>query len=215
MKKNLMLIAALMILCVSCTAHADGAFTLRNGVHFGDSESIVKAAESWEAVDSRHIFHFTGPLAGKESLVYYRFDDDHLKSVLYVIGTVYEDTGRTRYSRTSSFEDVEFLLMSKYGTPMVDKNDTNCLLSDEVLVFYASWLTACPSDENWPCDFEKVSPVKNEAKWIVQDGNNLVLIQLAEYPIIQNGENCCLTLLSYCTFTQEEAAAKVAMLSDM
>ncbi|MBQ8136318.1 MAG: hypothetical protein IJ174_02695 [Clostridia bacterium] len=205
--------ALLLTLLLSClgSANADPGFTLRQGVHFGETEETVYAKETWTPLADGHFFAFEGKITDLPSMVLYTFDDGiipgdtaerGLKNVLYCVNTVYLEDGSTRYSRRSSFPVLCNLLRMKYGAPLTGGEALACVKEapiPQIYTLYLSWFASVGVT-----DFEAISPDYERAVWIVPDEGGDVTIEVQEYRVTQNGEPCYFTLLNYSVYSDFE-----------
>ncbi len=214
----LALILALLTVAVIPAAMAESGFTLRNGIRFGQTQEQVDAQETWENITGFHLFDYTGQLIGYDSLVRYDYgayfgkESEGLCSVIYAIGTVYEEDGGTLYSQKDTYANtLNGLIIKYYNAAMQyykEKGEDyyNTVPGNPILSNYIVFLQSVAGSEN--ADFEAIEVSAdgsgdNSTKLIIPDGDLEVVIELNRYEIIQDGETRYLVLLSYCRLSQD------------
>ncbi len=209
----LLLSLAALPAAAESTLSADSTFTLRNGIRFGMKQDEVKALETWTPVTGFHLFGYTGQLIGADSLVryYYSESDSGLEAVLYAVGTVYGEDGKTIYAANDLANELYSGLVLKYGAKMIDylkalaAADPETSVSVEpienpMLSMYILYLKSAAGGEG--VDFEAISD-NNKMTFVIPDGSQNVNIDLQSYKIQQNGETRYLTLLCYSRLSEE------------
>ena len=209
----LLLSLAALPAAAESTLSADSTFTLRNGIRFGMKQDEVKALETWTPVTGFHLFGYTGQLIGADSLVryYYSESDGGLEAVLYAVGTVYGEDGKTIYAANDLAIQLYNGLVMKYGTKMIDYRkalaaadpDTSVSvepIENPMLSMYILYLKSAAGGEG--VDFEAISD-NNKMTFVIPDGSQNVNIDLQSYKIQQNGETRYLTLLCYSRLSEE------------
>lgn len=214
MKKTVALLMTLVCVCAILSAHAEGAFTLRNGVRFGDTWETIQSKETFERIQDGmpHIFQFKGDFCGMPSMVRYYFGEnlanapqpgDRMKSAAYIVNTQYKENGGTSYSRKSSFSKLCAMMCAKYGDAAVEADSLKNVNADPLISYYIFWLNAMHVDSF--SDFDSLDSLhRQRAVWTVPAGGRTVVIEVQEYGVIQDGKNCFLTLVNYSAYTEKE-----------
>ena len=208
MKKLISLLLAVIASLSILTAHAESSFTLRNDIHFGEDLQTVVAKETWAPIEGTHFYNYAGELLGLPSMVMYNFKKEtdsnpqkELMSAKYCINTVYDEEGKTHYSRESCFSMLCLSLKMKYGDPLKNPESVKTLEDDPIIQFYTLWLASAAVKKQ--ADFESISTDNSRAVWVIPEKGRNVVIEAQEYELIQDGEKCFLTLLSYSAYTDE------------
>ena len=217
MKKTLCLLLILACILGTFSAAAENSFTLRNGLHFGDSQETVDEKETWEAIPGFHVFKYKGKMMGFPAIVKYTVGDEDdsnnvfpglfedqkgLKGVTYCINTVYGENGKTVYSPTSCFSAVCSALRVKYGEALSAAEMRNQEKGDPLLLLYINWLASEAAGVH--TDFESISVDPQRAMWVIPGEKADVVIEVHEYKVVQNGKPCFFTLLNYSAYTDRE-----------
>ena len=216
MKKILCLLLTLACILGMFSAAAENSFTLRNGLHFGDSEKTVDQNETWEEITGIHVFDYRGKLMGLPAMVKYivgtedeskniyptLFEDQKgLKCVTYCINTVYDENGKTVYSPVSCFNTVCSALRIKYGEALPASEMRDQGRKDPFLLLYIHWLASVAMSRS---DFESISVDPQRTMWVIPGDKADVVIEVHEYKMVQNGKPCFFTLLNYSAYTDRE-----------
>ena len=221
----LLLSLAALPAAAESTLSADSTFTLRNGIRFGMKQDEVKALETWTPVTGFHLFGYTGQLIGADSLVryYYSESDGGLEAVLYAVGTVYGEDGKTIYAANDLAIQLYNGLVMKYGTKMIDylkalaaaDPDTSVSvepIENPMLSMYILYLKSAAGGEG--VDFEAISE-NNKMTFVIPDGSQNVNIDLQTYKVQQNGETRYLTLLCYSRLSEETRRMVETYMNDL
>ena len=221
----LLLSLAALPAAAESTLSADSTFTLRNGIRFGMKEDEVKALETWTRVTGFHLFGYTGQLIGADSLAryYYSENDGGLEAVLYAVGTVYGEDGKTIYAANDLAIQLYNGLVMKYGTKMIDylkalaaaDPDTSVSvepIENPMLSMYILYLKSAAGGEG--VDFEAISE-NNKMTFVIPDGSQNVNIDLQTYKVQQNGETRYLTLLCYSRLSEETRRMVETYMNDL
>ncbi len=209
----LLLSLAALPAAAESTLSADSTFTLRNGIRFGMKQDEVKALETWTPVTGFHLFGYTGQLIGADSLVryYYSESDGGLEAVLYAVGTVYGEDGKTIYAEKSLATELYSGLVLKYGSKAIDylkelsaaESEGSAhaeYIENPMLNMYVLYLKGAAGGEG--ADFEAISD-EGTLTIPIPDGSQDVYIDLQSYKVQQNGETRYLTLLCYSRLSEE------------
>lgn len=193
MKKT---IAALLVLCCLCacvSALADDAFSFRDGIRFGDSESDVERKETWRRIPGNHFFTHEGTVEGEPAMVVYRCPENvGLRSILYAIGASYGSYGLTRYADTDdSYGRMQKLLSVFFGKGEESRTES---CTDILMAMYTSWLSSTAGDSISDIDsFD----FRRQTSWKVPVDGGTVYICLQSHLVRQDGCDRYLTLLDF------------------
>lgn len=197
MKKILCILLTLSLFMMTSVSFAE-AFTLRNGIHFGDTLEEVKAKETLEikSQTENELVTKSGVLANVDvDSVIYRFENNKLVSVLWEVVD-----SRNNFYPPMVFDDLNTALTAKYGKSDSTDTDSYFLVKGaaieemmELMVEDFSFMLGMLMGE--------AGPLK-QCEWEIESqGNENVKIDLLYYQVAEEDFR---VRLSYDLYTDEE-----------
>lgn len=172
MKSRLFSVVAvfMLVLCLTVPAFAD-EFTLRSGIHFGDTIEDIVAKETTLTRTSETSNSFTGKIAGiSDSTCDFVFDDNNgLISMVYEFDCFSKDILNTNYKTLYDS------LVRKYGKAEGNTGGNCELITGPAITRMALWVYLFGELDGWSADYYDYD------EWIVDCDNYHVKVDLVSY----------------------------------
>jgi len=203
MKKLLAtLIACILCLSTVSAGFAEVAFSLRNGIKFGDSIDDIVLKETTLTRDSETSNSFTGKIAGYEDATCtFAFDEDgKLKSMKYG----FSDSCYSRDSTNDIYKKLYQSLVRQYGKAEGNTGGSCELITGPAIDSMALWVYLIGELDGCNADYYDYD------EWIIDTDSYHVKIDLVSYYYRNSDyEYTYFVDLSYYMYTDEEYNKKI------